>query len=50
MADYGTELHEYIRNHEIIETKESWNHISIHEVYFKSYSETHNCAPAILYH
>ena len=47
-AEYSTELHRYIWNHEIIETLESWNHIWIHEVYFKSNSETHCCVAAIL--
>ena len=48
-AEYGAKPYKYIWNHEMIETQESWNHILIHEVYFKSESETHCCVAAILY-
>ena len=48
-TEYGTELHKYIWNHEIIEIQASQNHSWIHEAYFKSYSETHCCVAAILY-
>ena len=47
-AEYALNLIKYILNHEIIETQESRNQIWIHEVYFKSNSETHCCVVAIL--
>ena len=48
-AEYDTKLHQNIWHYEIIETQASWNHILIHEVYFKSYNETHCCVADILY-
>ena len=38
----------FINTIEIIETQELWSHIWIHEVKFKSYSETHYCLAAVL--
>ena len=47
MAEYDSELHKYKWNNEIIETQKSWNHIWIHEILFKSDSETHYCVATI---
>ena len=42
MQDIYTEPHKCIWNHEIMETQESWNHIWIQEVCFKSPFDQHH--------